>query len=373
MMNFVRGSKKIKTSPRTHSTNCHLLYLIGELHTGGSERQLYYLLRAMDRDRYNPAVVVWSYGGNDVYVRQVRERGVPIHFFPNKFSSARKLMGFRRLVKKLRPEVVHSYSFYTNFAAYWANRGTDAIPIGSIRSDFSYAKNDCGPLLGRLSARWPSTQTSNSSAVAEEIRHCRDFFIPKRLSVVRNAVDLDQYRYAPLPVKSTVDIAAIGYLLPVKRWDRLLLALKELRKENLDFSVQIAGDGPLRSTLEKKTTDLELADRVKFLGHIDNIPQLLAKAVFLVHTADSEGSPNSVLEAMACGRAIVSTDVGDVSTLVEDGKTGFVVRRGDDRALVQRMRMLITDHDLCTRMGIAARAKAEEEFGLDRLIEETLA
>jgi glycosyltransferase involved in cell wall biosynthesis len=79
------------------------------------------------------------------------------------------------------------------------------------------------------------------------------------------------------------------------------------------------------------------------------------------------------MEAMACGRAVVATDAGDVPLLVEDGKTGFVVRRGEDAALVDRMIRLITDRELCRRMGEAGRAKAEQEFGLDRLVAETLA
>jgi hypothetical protein len=66
-------------------------------------------------------------------------------------------------------------------------------------------------------------------------------------------------------------------------------------------------------------------------------------------------------------------DVGDVAFLVEDGKTGFVVPRGDEAALLARLVTLMTDHDLCRRMGEAGRAKAERQFGLDRLVSETLA
>jgi glycosyltransferase involved in cell wall biosynthesis len=79
------------------------------------------------------------------------------------------------------------------------------------------------------------------------------------------------------------------------------------------------------------------------------------------------------MEAMACGRAVVATDAGDVPELVEDGKTGFVVNRGDDAMLTDCMAALITNHALCRRMGEAGRAKAEREFGLDRLVSETLA
>jgi glycosyltransferase involved in cell wall biosynthesis len=79
------------------------------------------------------------------------------------------------------------------------------------------------------------------------------------------------------------------------------------------------------------------------------------------------------MEAMATGRAVVATDSGDVPFLVDNGETGFVVRRDDNGALVEAIARLITDPALCDRMGRAGRAKAEREFGLERFASETLA
>jgi glycosyltransferase involved in cell wall biosynthesis len=152
-----------------------------------------------------------------------------------------------------------------------------------------------------------------------------------------------------------------------------LKAAARLKKSGLDFLIEIAGGGPLRESLEKQLRDLELADRVRFLGHTDDVAGLLADSTFLAHTSDTEGCPNVVMEAMACGRAIVATDAGDVPSLVEDGNTGFVVSRGDDAKLVEHLATLITNGDLCRQMGEAGRLKAEREFGLSRLVEETLA
>ncbi len=349
---------------------CRLLYLIGELHTGGSERQLYYLLRAMDRERYRPAVAVWNYSDQDLHVPLIRALNVPLYSFPG--NRATKLHAFRGLVRQLRPEVVHSWSFYTNFVAYWASLGTRALPLGSIRSDFAPAKRESGPVVGRLSARWPSSQICNSLTAAESVRSLKSYFLPSQLSVVRNGIDLDQFTRSPLPTNQPVRVLGIGYLLPVKRWDLLLVAVEQLNQQGISCVAQIAGDGPLRPGLEQVAAKLGIADRVQFLGHIDDIPSLLARAAFVVHTADSEGCPNAVMEAMASGRAVVATDAGEVPLLVEDGKTGFIVPRNDNSALVERMERLITDPDLCQRMGKAGRAKIEREFGLDRLVEETL-
>jgi glycosyltransferase involved in cell wall biosynthesis len=352
---------------------CRLLYLVGELHTGGLERQLCYLLRGMDRERYKPAVVAWNYSEGDIHVPQIRALGIPFYYFPRTLSSAAKLRAFRRLVRELRPEVVHSYSFYMNFGAYWGALGTQAIAFGSVRNDFKWSKRYSGRWLGRLSARWPRDQICNSFSASETAQRSRSPFVPRRLFVVRNGLDLERFQSFPLPTKEPVSILGVGYLLLPKRWDRLLLAALELKLRGFECQIRIAGDGPLRGVLEQQAQALGVANRVEFIGHTDNIPGLLANATFLVHTADHEGCPNAVMEAMACGRAVVATDAGDIPSLVEDGKTGFVVCRKNTAMLVERIVKLVTERDLCRQMGEAGRTKAEREFGLDRLVEETLA
>jgi glycosyltransferase involved in cell wall biosynthesis len=353
--------------------NCGLLYLVGQLGAGGLERQLCYLLQSMDRQQYRPQVVVWNFHEDDMHVSRLRALKIPLHCFSNLQSKTLKLRAFRHLVLKLKPEVVHSYSFYTNFAAWWATLGTKTIAIGSTRSDFTFDKIESGPLLGRLSGRWPRSQICNNSLAAETVHRSYKLFVPRRLMVVRNGVDLQSFQMAPLPNDKQVHVLGIGSLVANKRWDRLLAAAVKLKVMGLDFLIRIVGDGPLRGSLVQQSKSLDVADRVQFLGLSVDVPGLLADANFLVHTSDSEGCPNVVVEAMACGRAVVATDAGDVPSLVEDGKTGFVVQRGDDASLVARMATLVTNHHLCSRMGQAGRAKAEREFALNRLVSQTLA
>lgn len=352
---------------------CRLLYLIGELPAGGAERQLYYLIKSMDRPLYQPQVVVWNFKETDTYVSKIRALGVPVHSCLDSSSRLRKLAALRRMVTRIGPEVLHSYSFYMNFAAFCATLGTKTITLGGVRSDFNWAIDDAGPFLGRLSARWPRKQVFNAFAVAEKTKHSKSTFIPKECFVVRNGLDLELFSALPFTRNGKSLILGVGSLLEVKRWDRLTSAAIALKQKGLDFAIRVVGDGPLHTSLERQVDDTKLADCVEFIGHSDNIPGKMAEATFLVHVSDKEGSPNVIIEAMACGRAVVATDVGDVSNLVEDGTTGFVVPSGDDAMLIERMATLITDRNLCCRMGKAGRAKVEREFGLDRLVRETFA
>jgi glycosyltransferase involved in cell wall biosynthesis len=352
---------------------CRLLYLVGQLGPGGLERQLCYLLQAIDRKRYRPAVAVWNFHENDVYVPRLRALGIPVYELPVLGSPAEKLRAWRSLVRRIEPEVVHSYCFYLNFAAHYGAYGTGAFALGSVRSDYILDKQINPWWVTALSGRWPRHQICNSVVAAENLRCSKGPFVPQRLSVVRNGIDLQQFCAPSLRPSARVCLLGVGSLLPVKRWDRLLRVAQALKQDGLDFIVRIAGGGPSHQFLGRLAHQLTITDRVEFLGHADDVSRLLRDATFLVHTSDNEGCPNVVMEAMACRRAVVATDAGDTRHLVDDGKTGFVVCRGDDATLVERVATLISDRLLCLRMGEAGRTKAEREFGLCRLAAETLA
>jgi glycosyltransferase involved in cell wall biosynthesis len=208
---------------------------------------------------------------------------------------------------------------------------------------------------------------------AENARRTGGLFMPAQLFVVRNGLNLQMFESVPANVSSQAVILGIGSLLPVKRWDRLIKAAAALKRCGLDCVVQIAGSGPLQRSLEVQAEGLGVRERVEFLGYVDDIPALLARSTFVVHTSDVEGCSNAVMEAMASRRAVVATDAGDTCSIVQEGQTGFVVSRGDDAALFDRIARLIRDRQLCRRMGDAGRIKAEREFGADRLVSETLA
>lgn len=351
--------------------NCRLLYLVGQLGLGGLEHQLFCLIQSMDRRRYQPVVAVWGSSANDYHAREIRALDVPVVDLGTKPTRLAKLQALRRLVSDLRPEVIHSYSFYTNILAWWVARGTAAISIGAVQSNFIAERRNNRTLFGKLSARWPHAQIFNSSTAAKNADRVATFFRPPRSYVVKNGVDLGKFSPQRLPERGY--ILAVGSLLPVKRWDRLLRVVARLKEKGLEFEVLHAGSGPLREELEVMARELRVEHVFRFLGNRHDIPSLLAGAAFLVHTSDVEGLPNVVLETMACGRAVVATDVGDIPCLIEDGSTGFVVPREDETALANRMAILLADRDLSCRMGEAGRIKAEREFTLERLISETFA
>lgn len=353
-------------------TRCRLLYVVGQLSLGGLERQLYYLLANLDHGLYCPGVVVWNLNHNDRYYKDINTLNIPLYGFSPEWSPLSKLKALRILVRQLKPEVIHSYGVHTNFAAYYAAWGTKTLAIGSLRSEYNPQKRRSG-VRRILNARWPTCHIINNTPSAGGLNCTSRLFMPRRLFLVRNALDLNLFKCMNEATKKRDYVAAIGSLSPVKRWDRLLKIIGSLRSvvgENIRF--QIAGDGPLRSALKELADDLGISHIVEFRGAVHDLPAFLSRAKFLVHTSESEGCPNVVMEAMACGVPVIAMKTGEIPYLVEEGKTGFVVPQDDETMFVERVCLLLGDDELCIRMGLAARTKAEREFRLERLVSETL-
>ncbi len=349
--------------------NCRLLYLVGQLGLGGLERQLLYLLESMDRRKYQPVVAVWGNSPNEHYAPLIRALDIPVIALGARPTRLAKFQALYRLVSDLRPEVIHSYTFYTNIAAWWVAQGTASIPIGSVRNTYTLDREAAGKLFGRLCGRWPSAQIYNSFNAEREARQSGAICQPSRIYVVTNGIDLDRFSAKPHPEQGYV--LAVGSMYEKKRWDRLIRAVARLSRLGLQLEVRHAGVGPLQQQLEALAKSLDVGHQFRFLGARYDIPDLFAGAAFLVHSAENEGCPNVIMEAMACGRAVVATDAGDAPYLMDNGKTGFVVPKEDEGALADRMATLLKDRDLCRRMGDAGRTKAEQVFGLERLRSET--
>ncbi len=339
--------------------SCRLLYVIGQLRPGGSERQLCSLLEGIDRQRYRPEVVVWNSREKDTYVPWIRALGVPLYIIPAVWRVA-KLRHFRRLVKQLEPEVVHSYSFHTNFGAWWATLGTKAIPVGAVRGDFTRAKEKTGVWLGRLSARWPRSQISNSFSATDNTQHSRSFFVPGHLFVVRNGIDLERFRTTPLPSAGGSQIIGLGSLIPLKRWDRLLMAALQLKQTGFDFLVRIVGDGPLRADLESRLQERGIAHRTVLTGLRTDVQNLIAAMHVFVLSSLWEGLPRVLPQAMAAGRPIVCTRTEGSAEAVEDGKNGFLVEPMQPEAMAAKVEFLLKDGELRQRMGGEGRRRASE-------------
>lgn len=181
------------------------------------------------------------------------------------------------------------------------------------------------------------------------------------VAVIPNGVELPSL----VPPEQNTDrprLLTMGRLTQQKGIDVLFRAMTRLR--DLDFALDIAGDGPDRPLLEQMARDLGLAERVRFLGWVprEEIPGTFAGAAAFVLASRIEGMPNVVLEAMAYGRPVVCTRVFGCEELVVEGVTGLKVDIEDEVQLAAALRTVLSDAGLRARMGVASRARVEARF-----------
>jgi glycosyltransferase involved in cell wall biosynthesis len=166
-------------------------------------------------------------------------------------------------------------------------------------------------------------------------------------------------------------IAMVGRCEEQKDHRTLLDALGELR--TAAWTLEIIGDGPLRGELEARARRLGIGERVRFLGYSRDVAGRLAQAQIFALVTHWESFPRSIIEAMRAGLPAVASDVGGTGESIQDGRTGFVVPRGDRDALRNRLERLIRSAALRTEFGAAGRARYEAEFTAERMFRQTAA
>ena len=149
----------------------------------------------------------------------------------------------------------------------------------------------------------------------------------------------------------------------------LLKALDLLQHVQQDLRSQIVGEGPMRDYLEDTAHAYDLDGRLRFLGHRDDVPRLMAAADVVVLPSAYEGLPNVVLEAMRFGKPVVATAAPGTTEVVVDGETGVLVPVGNVMLLARAIRDVVRNPVEAARMGEAGRARAESLFRVDTMVQ----
>ena len=174
-----------------------------------------------------------------------------------------------------------------------------------------------------------------------------------------------------IPIEAKV-IGFTGGLLPVKGHRYLLAALPKVLKAVPDVWVMLAGGGSLRDELVQMAAALDIRDRVKFLGHRNDIMRIIHAYDVVALTSLSESMPYSLLEGMSFGKPIVASAVGGVPEVVEDGVTGLLVPPGDVNAIAEALIQILQDPEKRALMGQAAIERVRTLFGLEHMIRQTV-
>jgi glycosyltransferase involved in cell wall biosynthesis len=339
-------------------------FLAATLGHGGAERQLFYILRALRRAGALPRLIAFTQG--EFWEGPIRELGVPVVTLPDGSPLAR-LHGLVRALRQDRPDVLQSQHFHANLYAVVAARVLGLREIGAIRNDAVSEVRNVGGRMGRWSLLAPRVVAANSRAAIQNAVALGAK--PRRLVLLPNVLDTERFAPPPQRPPKPVRVLLVGRLHPDKRVDRFISIVAKLRERTkIPFQAIIVGHGPDRANLEEQAACLGLSrDWMEFRGAAADVVPAYQQASVLVLTSQREGTPNVVLEAMACGLPVVATSVGGVPEIVQHGETGFLAGAEDENEMIEPLLELVQDAALRNRMGLLARAHIEEHYSMERL------
>lgn len=355
-----------------------ICYIIGQLGKGGAEKQLYELLKGINRDMFYPIVVNLSNGG--YWENEIQRLGIKVVALPRKKNfEFTRLFELIKLLKKIKPHIVHTYMYSANsYGRIAAILTRVPIIIASERNlpELRKDKNRYQLFWDKLLAAFSDGIVCNSFEAANSLIKKYSFNFEK-VFTIHNGINAKGFlkenssnRKKKLASKV---IGTIGRLCLQKNHKFFLDMAKVILNILKDSSIKflIVGNGPLRNELEDYSKKLGIENNVVFTGERSDIPELLQSMNIFVMSSLYEGMSNAIMEAMLSGLPVVATDVGGNRELIVQNETGYLCPLKDTEAFVNIIVSLINNESKAKKLGENGRRKILNEFTIEKMIQNT--
>jgi glycosyltransferase involved in cell wall biosynthesis len=369
-----------------------VLRVIARLNVGGPALHVTYLARGLADRGYETTLVAGDVGRGEASMSFVAEQaGVDVVSLPGlsrELSPVRDALAalrLARLIRKVRPDVVHTHTAKAGAVGRAATLIACTRRPVVVHTFHGHVLRGYFGTGGTLVFRAIETILARASdrlvAVSPEVR---DELVglhvapAEKFTVMRLGIELEprvhfdgdpvevRRRHGIRPEKFVV--GWFGRMTAVKRTDDLLTMLAGVRERGIDALLLLVGDGDDRERLEQRAHDLGLARSCLFLGYQEDVAPWYAICDAVVLTSASEGTPVTIIEALAAGRPVVATRVGGVPDVVDEGETGFLVRPGDTHALAERLEILQRNPERRRTMGELGRERVLQRYAVERLV-----
>jgi glycosyltransferase involved in cell wall biosynthesis len=356
---------------------------------GGAVTHVLTLAREL-RKNVIPTSIVFLTDGPSVSV--AAKAGLDFELIQKKFPlDPAPIRRLARLLAKKDVNIIHTHTIRGNFYGRIA-ASLCQEPIVDITTVHSHVPDELGGgrqfglkewlLCKRESCLWRFVD--HFICVSNKIRErLLSNGIPEdKVTVIENAAELPElspgrtYRKSIREEFNIADndivVGTIGRLVPLKNHELFLKSAKQLSQRMPNMKFVVVGDGPLLQQLVDKSRGLGISGLVRFTGWRDDIQRLLFAFDIYVICSVVEGLNVSVLEAMACAKPVVGTNVKGISEIVMDGTTGILVPSNEVDSLTEAVLQLAMDEEKRTTMGFGGRRLIEKKYSVDKMVYDTL-
>jgi len=345
----------------------HLTQVVLSLAHGGSEMLARDIATSLNPARFRSSVCALDEGG-PLHL-DLKASGIPVHVTGRRPGFDWRLIPrLYRLFRRDRVTVVQTHHLAPLIYGALAARMAGAALVHVEHERFTFAQPTARRRLRRLAGL-----CHRIVVVGEDVR---DYFVqevgipPAKLVVIENGVDMRRFSTTPrrsraelgLPMEDRL-IGHVARLDPAKDQAALLTAFQTLVQRHPGVRLVLVGDGAIRPELEELAQTLGIGKIVSFLGPRSDVADLLPHFDAFALSSLSEGLPVALLEAMAAGRAVAATAVGEIPALLQPD-AGLCVPPGQPTALAGALGALLDRRDHAASMGAAARRRVEERFDL---------
>lgn len=368
-------------------TRTRIARVITRLNVGGPAIQAMALTELVDPERFETLLISGQAGADEGEMTDVRPRpGVApfvITSLRRRIAPVEDLRTLWRIVRVLhtyRPDIVHTHLAKAGVIARIAARLT-GVPIvlhtfhGNVFSGyFGRRTSRVIVLVERLLARLSTRIIVISPRQHAEIEALR---IARGQQIVEIPLGIDLAEFLNPPTgelraelglgKAAPLVGTVARLVAIKGIEVFLDAAARVHQQDPEVHFVIVGDGERRAELEEQAGRLDLRPVVHFLGWRSDLPRIYGDLDAVTLTSWNEGTPVTLIEALAAGRAVVATDVGAVRDVV--GESGVLVPAGDARAVADGLLRVLRDRELARTFGEGGRARVFPAYDVSTLVE----
>ena len=351
-----------------------VVHYIDSTDVGGAEKMLLTILKGLDRDKWSPVIIYHREPGLKQFVENLNALELDSISLP-RIGSWRDFSGFASFIKKLReikPSIFHAHLVwnlkcsYGIIAAYLSR-----VPL-LVATQYAYQQTKARRqiIFQKLISRMVDRYIAVSKGLADSLN--KALYSNDKTVIIHNGINTKKFRIPPsdtlknqLGVKSgTPIILAIARLEKIKGLEFLIRAAPEVPQAVF----ALAGEGAEKENFKGLAARYDIKDRIIFLGHRDDIPELLSSCDVFVLPSLNDALPLSILEAMAAQKPVVASNINGIDEEVIHNQTGLLVPKENPEALAEAINSLISDTEYAKKLGEAGRVRVEEHFSSDTML-----